>query len=142
MRLTDGLAVSFDGYYALTPLRTAIGDRLKMLGAGKAAAGAAAALKAFDRKVDAVQNGTSSTPGVGAVNREMARLFSMVESGDGAPTAPLRSAVAEWCGALGKAVNTWSGLATEVAGINKQLAGRKLPPLDVPQAPGAPACVP
>jgi len=113
-QLTRGLAASYDGYNRLAALRATLAGRVESLGnpkdaegwndpkgkPGKSTRDEAAALHAFETRLDAVQNGTSVAPGLGLVNREMARLFSMVESADARPSEPLRSSSSVWCDAL------------------------------------------
>jgi photosystem II stability/assembly factor-like uncharacterized protein len=143
MRITDGLAASFDGYHALAALRATIAERIKLLGGNPDGKNAAAELQGFDKKLDAVQHGTAAAPGVGPVNRELARLFSMVESGDARPSEPLRAAAAEWCDALTRTLASWRHLNdVDLRELNKQLTGRKLAPLAAAPVPAAPACAP
>ena len=81
-RLMGGLSASYDGYTRLADLRVAIADDTKALGAAKDSTTATTALAVFEKQIEHVQNGTTEAPGLGTVNREMARLFSMVESAD------------------------------------------------------------
>jgi len=141
MRIGDELSASFDGYHALAAMRSAVAERAKAVGGTRDAKQAAADLEAFDRKVDAIQNGTTSAPGVGVANRELARLFSMVESGDARPSAPLRTAAAEWCDALAKAIESWRRLnSSDVPALNAALERRKLPTIAAAPVPTAPSC--
>ena len=106
-RLVQGLSASFDGYQSLAALRATIAERVKSFGDAPGAKNRVATLQGFDRRVDAIQNGTNAAPGLGPVNREMARLYSMVESGDARPSEPLSASANEWCGALTKALDAW-----------------------------------
>ena len=142
-QLAGGLAVSYDGYNRLALLRTTLADRLKSLSVSKDARSKddAAALQAFEKRLDAVQNGTAGAPGLGVVNREMARLFSMVESADARPSEPLRSASVGWCDALTKAIESWHRLnGTELPVLNAALARHKQPALETVNIPEAPSC--
>ena len=136
MRLTDALAVTFDGYSQLDVVRKKLADDLKALGSPDAK-DAAAAVQALDKKIDVVQMGTNDAPGMGTINREMARLFQMVEAADGRPTEPLQQASAVWCASLTKAIESWGQLSgSELAAANAALgkAGRSavaLPPAPV-----------
>jgi len=154
-QLTRGLASSYDGYNRLAALRATLAGRLESLGNPKDAEGSndakgkrgkstrdeAAALHAFETRLDAVQNGTSAAPGLGLVNREMARLFSMVESGDARPSTSLRSVSTSWCDALAKAIESWRVLnERDLPTLNASLAWHKRPPLEPASVPIATSC--
>ena len=140
-RLGEGLAASFDGYSALAAVRAALADHVKALSGSSGSSDAVAALKAFDKNVEAVQSGTAEAPGLGLVNREMARLFSMVESADARPSEPLQTASSAWCASLIAALDKWEPLrGPELAAANAALARVQRPALTLPAAPAAPAC--
>jgi hypothetical protein len=140
-RLTGGLAASFDGYNALATLHAAIADQLKTFAGASDREAAASAVQAFDKKIEAVQNGTAEAPGLGPVNREMARLFSMVESADVRPSEPLQAASAAWCASLTSALDGWGQLnGPELAAANAALARLQRAPIAVPERPALPAC--
>jgi hypothetical protein len=142
-RLVQELSTSFDGYQSLAGLRTSIAERVKSLGDAPSSSDRAAALKGFDQRVDAIQNGTNAAPGLGPVNREMARLYSMVESGDARPSEPLSASANEWCGALTKALDAWRRLnADDLPAVNRALASRKVQLLAAATVPDAPRCTP
>jgi len=142
-RLVQGLSASFDGYHSLAAFRTTIGERVKSLGDAPSARDRVATLKGFDRQVDAVQNGTTASPGLGAVNREMARLYAMVESGDARPSEPLSTSANEWCGALTKALDAWRRLnADDLTAVNRALKSAKVQALSAVSVPDTPRCLP
>ncbi|HEY2907462.1 MAG TPA: hypothetical protein VGJ29_16290 [Vicinamibacterales bacterium] len=139
-RVADALAVSYDSYSSLKEMRVAITARLNALKASKSVVDA---VRAFDKKVDAVQNGTSAAPGVGLVNRDLARYYEMATSGDARPAERLRSAVAESCAALKSALASWRTVnATDLPSINRVLVKSKQAPLAAAPVPATPACVP
>jgi hypothetical protein len=142
-RITDMLAVTFDAYAALKPLRAGLADRAKALADAKAAATVIDAVQAFDKKLDAVQNGTSTAPGVGVVNRDLARYYMMLTSGDARPAERLREAVAESCEGLTRALDSWRAVNTaDLPAINTALlTGRQAPIAPLP-VPAAPSCRP
>jgi photosystem II stability/assembly factor-like uncharacterized protein len=140
-RLSAGLAASFDGYTSLATLRDELAAHLKAFGAAPDRAQAASAVQAFAKKVEAVQSGTTEAPGLGPVNREMARLFSMVESADARPAEPLQTASAAWCASLTSALDAWRQLSgTELAAANAALAQAQRPAIAIPRPPAMPAC--
>jgi hypothetical protein len=141
-RITNMLAVTYDSYAALKTLREGIADRAKAL-AAKAETTVADAVKAFDKKLDAVQNGTTAAPGVGVVNRDLARYYMMLTSGDARPAERLRAALAESCEGLTRALESWRTVnTTDVPANNSALTGggqAAIAPLTVPVSP---SCTP
>ena len=138
---TDGLSVTYDGYYEMARLREAIADRLKTAGGAAGAAELDAGLKAADAQALAVQTGTASAPGLGPVNRDLARYFNMTESGDAAPSQTLRSAVTDACDALGKALEAWRGLAGQtLPALNRALGKARLKPVPAATVPAGSGC--
>ncbi len=140
-RVSSGLAASFDGYKALAALRAALAGDLKARAAASGSTDGASALQNFDRTVQAIQTGTAEAPGFGPINRELARLFSMVESADVRPSEPLQAASAAWCASLTDALGRWGQLnGPDLAAANAALARLQRPAIVVPDAPAAPAC--
>ncbi len=140
-RIVVGLSASYDGYSRLADLRVAIADHTKALGAAKDSTTATTALAVFEKQIEHVQNGTAEAPGLGTVNREMARLFSMVESADVRPTEPLEAATAAWCASLDKAYAGWESLkGAELSAANAALASVHRQPIEVPSPPSVASC--
>jgi photosystem II stability/assembly factor-like uncharacterized protein len=140
-RLTEGLATSFDGYNSLATFRAALADHLKALAGSRDPKDTESAIQALDKKVEAVETGTAEAPGLGPVNREMARLFSMVESGDARPSEPLQAASAAWCGSLRNALDAWRQLnGPDLAAVNAALGRSQREAIKAPDVPPAPAC--
>jgi photosystem II stability/assembly factor-like uncharacterized protein len=139
-RVMDALTVTYDSYSSLKEMRAAIAARVSALKASKRAADA---VQAFDKKVDAIQNGSSTAPGVGIVNRDVARYYEMLTSGDARPAERLRAAVGESCQALTNALASWRTLnARDLSAINTVLVKAKQPPLAPVPVPATPACMP
>jgi len=142
-RLTDALAVTYDSYTSLKPLRATVADRAKALASSKAGKEVTDAVQSFDKKLDAVQNGTAAAPGVGLVNRDMARYYMMLTSGDARPAERLRAAAAESCQGLTTALAAWRNLNTaDLPALNKALAKSKQAPVAPVAVPATPACMP
>jgi hypothetical protein len=134
-RLTEALAVTYDSFLSLKELRVIVG--------GKAAGDATGAMQAFDKKLDAVQNGTTAAPGVGLVNRDLARYFEMLVSGDARPAERLRASVADSCDALAKSLASWRNLnAKDLPAVNRLLATSRQAPLPPMAVPATPPCAP
>ncbi len=142
-RLMDGLAVSYDGYTSLKELRAALALRAHALEEMKAAKTMADAVRAFDKKLDAVQNGVAATPGMGLANRDLARYYEMLLSGDAKPADRLRDAITDSCRGLTTALESWRTLnATSLPALNKTLARAKQSPLIAATVPPTPSCMP
>ena len=135
--------MTYDSYSALKALGAGVADRVKALADGKAAKDVTDAVQAFEKKVDAVQNGTGKAPGVGLVNRDLARYFMMLTSGDTRPAERLRAAVAESCQGLTSALASWRNLnAADLPALNKLLAKSRQAPFAALTVPATPSCIP
>ena len=142
-RLTDTLALTYDSFLSLKEWRAGVAARGKALANSKAAKDVTDTVQAFDKKVEAVQTGTSAAPGVGIVNRDLARYYSMLTSGDGRPAGRLSASVAESCQGLTNALVAWRNLnATDVPAVNKVLAKAKQAPFVPVAVPATPSCTP
>ena len=154
-RITASLQSSYDAFNSAAELRAAIGEREKGLeksasnsasepaasGSGHAPSSAASsnagkdaidALKGLEDKVAAVQEGRAGAPGVGPVNRDLARILFMIEVGDGAPSDSAQAAIDESCGQLDTDLAAWRKLQTEsLPSVNALLAKYNLQPLPV-----------
>jgi len=142
-RLTDALAMTYDSFLSLKELRASVAARGKALAEIKAAKDVIEAVQTFEKKLEAVQTGTSAAPGVGIVNRDLARYYSMLTSGDARPAARLTSSVAESCQGLTRSLEAWRNLnATDLPAVNKVLAKAKQATFAPVPVPAAPACMP
>jgi len=151
-RITAALKTSYDTYNAASALRDALAERQKSLGklasetqtpgsgaaghsapkAGAAAAGkeASDALEALDAKIAAVQQGTFSAPGVGPVNRDLARILYMIEVGDAAPSDSAQEAINDSCRSLDADLAAWKKVQSEsLPSVNALLEKYNLQPL-------------
>jgi photosystem II stability/assembly factor-like uncharacterized protein len=135
-KVTSGLKASSDAYNAAAALRVAIADRQKALVANASAKDAADAVTDLDKKIADVQEGNPVTPGVGPVNRDLARILYMIQVGDAAPSDSARAAIEESCQTLDKNLADWRKLNGEsLPSVNALLGKYNLQPL--PVAPGA-----
>ena len=102
-------------------------------------------LSKFQSSVLAVFSGNTEAPGFGAVNRDLARLSYMVQSGDAAPSAPLLNSLEESCSGLTAALEKWPAVSQSMREVNEFLQQQKLAPLPPPPSlhlsPSA-ACTP
>ncbi|HUK54159.1 MAG TPA: hypothetical protein VL099_12790 [Candidatus Binatia bacterium] len=147
-QLGEWLAATEAGYNGVSALRAAIAGRQKGLpesGTSGAANGlekdAADSLSRLDKEATQLETGSRAEPGFGALNRDMARLFAMVEAGDLRPSESVRAAAAELCAAQTKAFERWAKLnATDVPAASRLL--EKYQSAAIPSAPplAVPAC--
>ncbi len=134
-KVTSGLKASSDAYNAAAVLRVAIADREKALVANASAKGAADAVTDLDKKIADVQEGNPLAPGVGPVNRDLARILYMIQVGDAAPSESAQAAIDESCQTLDKNLADWRKLNGEsLPSVNALLGKYNLQPL--PVAPG------
>ncbi|HTV65589.1 MAG TPA: hypothetical protein VMD98_08295, partial [Bryocella sp.] len=99
---------------------------------GKQAGKVKPSAEALTKKLDAIQKGTMTAPGVGPVNRDLARLIFSVESADIRPTDTVRAAVQQQCGSLDKDLAQWQQLnQQDIPALNTMLAGTKAAALPV-----------
>ena len=136
------MAASYDGYDQVRALRVALADRQKSLGADATKKDAADALKALDDQAADIGDGKPEELGVGPLNRELARLAFMIESGDARPAALLQSGVDQSCQGLAKRLTQWRELNQQkILPVNALLQKYNLAPAPVSaNIPTAPEC--
>jgi photosystem II stability/assembly factor-like uncharacterized protein len=139
-RVTAGLERSYEAYNAAAALRAAISERQKALFANASTKDAADAVKDLDGQIEAVQQGNPRSPGVGPVNRDLARILFMIEVGDGAPSDSAQAAIDDSCRALDKDLAAWQKLERNfVPSVNALLGKYNLPPLPVARGSSTPS---
>ena len=99
-RLTDALALTYDSFLSLKELRASVAARVKALADSKAAKDVTDAVQAFDKKARSRADRNQRCARVGIVNRDLARYYSMLTSGDARPAERLRASIAESCEGL------------------------------------------
>ena len=81
-------------------------------------------------QADAIQDGSPASPGIGPINRDLARVAFMVESGDAAPSGAAQSAIKESCSGLTKHLAEWRVLQMHALPVvNATLEKYKVAPL-------------
>jgi photosystem II stability/assembly factor-like uncharacterized protein len=136
------MAASYDGYDQVRALRAAIADRQKSLGTDATKKDATDALKALDDQASDIGDGKPEEFGIGPINRELARLAFMIESGDARPAALLQAGVDQSCQDLAKRLTQWRELNSQkILPVNALLQKYNLAPVQVAASvPVAPAC--
>lgn len=136
------MAASYDGDRQIVALRDAISERQKAVGTNSGMKDVADALKSLDDQVAEIDDGKPTDFGIGPINRELARLVAMVESGDARPAAPLQDAVEQSCQTLTKRVAEWREVNEKKIGpVNELLKKNNLALLPVAASvASAPGC--
>ena len=147
-RVSAGLKSSYTAYNAAAPLRAAIEDRTKILAVAvkekPEAKDALDAVKQLAAKFDVIVNGTRTAPGIGPINRDLARIDFMIETGDAAPADAAQTAIRDNCVALTNHIAQWLELNSKtLPTVNALLDKQKLAPLPaaaptMADPPGAP----
>src|SRR5262249_19827597 len=109
-RIGNEMAISFNSFNQIRALLAAVSDMRKRFTTADQpndSAGAAALLDALDQKLAALAVGTRVDPGFGPVNRDLARLATMLQGADTKPSTSAREAGAESCRALNKVLAGW-----------------------------------
>jgi hypothetical protein len=166
------MAASYDGYEQVRALRAAIAERQKSFSSNPANPASASpdsakpdsakpdstkpdstkldpakkdaanALKALDDQAADIGDGKPEDLGIGPLNRELARLAFMVESGDARPAALLKAGVDQSCQDLTKRLAQWRELNQQkIMPVNTLLQKYSLAPVPVStNIPAAPGC--
>lgn len=134
--IANAMEVSYNAYHDYAALQTAIAARLAALKDTTQAKDLAEALAKLQKSAsDAGEGASEEAPGIGPGNRDITRLFVMVESADIRPPASARQAFRESCRKLKQSLETWQKLNAEgVPAMNKQLSDVHLDALPVGKA--------
>jgi len=130
LKIDTGLKSSYDAFGEIVPLRKEISERKKKLESDVQAKDVAEAINNIEMQVEAIQSGTTASPGIGPINRDLARMVFMVESGDAAPSGAAQLAIQESCSALTRQLMEWRALQTRaLPALNVALEKYKIAPL-------------
>ncbi|MGE5323807.1 MAG: WD40/YVTN/BNR-like repeat-containing protein [Actinomycetota bacterium] len=136
LEVAAGMKASYDSYRQMAALRKSLAVRMKSL---QDSASKNTALD-LQKQIDALETGTKKDPGVGPVNRDLARLIFSVENADIRPSATVRAAVKQSCETLDSNLVKWRDLnAQQIPSFNQVLVKAKLPPL-APHSATAAGC--
>jgi photosystem II stability/assembly factor-like uncharacterized protein len=141
-RITRGMQASSDAFNQVADFRKAFAQRTDTLkqSANKETKDA---IDDFEKKIDAIDNGTKTAPGFGSVNRDLSRLIFSVESADMRPADTVQSAAQQSCDALDKDLANWKQLNEQhLAAFNALLATNQQVPLPKLTGAGSAGCKP
>jgi photosystem II stability/assembly factor-like uncharacterized protein len=110
--INSWIDTTYNTHNDIQAVRTALEARSKALD-GKQAKDAADAIAALDKTLAGLERGDDSVRGFGPENRDLTRVFEMVESGDANPTATARSAAVDICEAINKNLAAWRKASAE-----------------------------
>ncbi|HUK89244.1 MAG TPA: hypothetical protein VLZ81_02505, partial [Blastocatellia bacterium] len=114
----------------LTGVQAELAARKQALPADNSASDAAKAIQSLANKARALDAGRGSKLGFGLVNRDLARLITMVESADMRPSESAVQAVADLCVDLNKDLASWrESNATDIPALNLLLQKYKIDPV-------------
>jgi hypothetical protein len=100
-----------------------------------------AALQGLDKELSEIQDGTNTVPGFGAVNRDVARFVTMIQSGDIRPARSIIENATPSCMALTNDLASWRKINGEsLPALNQLLVQKKLRPLAIATADRDPSC--
>ena len=130
-RISRAMKASSDAFYQVAGLRKALAERKDAL-KQSATNQTKDAVADFEKKIDAIDNGTKRAPGFGPVNRDLSRLIFSVESADMRPADTVQSAAQQSCDALDRDFANWRQLnEQDLAAFNAVLAANQQAPLPI-----------
>ncbi len=138
-RMIDAwMNTSYHSYNEVGALRAAVAATQKSLAADSPLIGS---LRALDKELAEIQDGTNTAPGFGAVNRDVARFVTMIQSGDIRPAKSVIENAAPSCVALKNDLARWRKINDEtLPALNKLLVQPKLAPLGIVAVDRDPRC--
>ncbi|HEV8589345.1 MAG TPA: YCF48-related protein [Pyrinomonadaceae bacterium] len=129
-QMDEWMNITYQSYNDIAALRAGLATAIKSLGANKAAADAASAL---DKELEQIQNGTSAAPGFGAINRDVSRYVTMIQSGDMRPAESALENTKSACSALRNDLINLRRISSEkLPALNQTLEQFKLRTLSAP----------
>ncbi|MDX6405453.1 MAG: hypothetical protein QOH70_2908 [Blastocatellia bacterium] len=138
-RMIDAwMNVSYHSYKEVGALRAALVTAQKDLPKDSPVT---VALQALDKELAEIQDGTNTVPGFGAVNRDVARFVTMIQSGDIRPARSVIENAAPSCVALKNDLARWRKINSEtVPALNQVLKQNKLASFPIVNVDKDPRC--
>jgi photosystem II stability/assembly factor-like uncharacterized protein len=133
--ISDSMAASYNAYREYEVLQKAIAERQASLKGNEQARVLTETLTKLDKGATDIAEGSGEASGIGPLNRDLSRYFTMVESADIRPPTSARQASHESCATLEKKLREWRALNQDlVPAVNQLLEGAHLAAL--PSASG------
>jgi hypothetical protein len=118
--IDDWMNISYRSYNEITALRTALA-KIPMTGESRDT------LQSLDKELTELQEGSNDAPGFGAVNRDVTRFVTMIQSADTRPAKSIIENVAPSCIALKNDLARWRKINQErLPALNVMLKQSKL----------------
>ena len=139
--IDEWMNISYRAYNNVTNLRAALAAAQKALGDGPQIKQARDAAQALDNQLSELQEGSNTAPGFGAINRDVARFVTMIQSGDIRPAKSIIDNAAPSCVALKNDLARWRKINSEtLPELSKMLQQIKLAPLMIVTVGNDPSC--
>ena len=141
-RMIDAwMNTSFRSYNDVSALRAALAGARKALAANPQLKETSDAALALDKELLEFQDGTNAAPGFGAVNRDLARYVTMIQSGDMRPAKSAADSAGLAYTALKNDLGRWRVMNAErLPAFNQILKQAKLQPLNTYAVDKDPQC--
>jgi photosystem II stability/assembly factor-like uncharacterized protein len=137
-QMDEWMNITYQSYDDIAALRASLTSLQKTAGMNKAVIDAAQALA---KELDQIQNGTSAEPGFGAINRDVSRYVTMVQSGDMRPAESALENAKSACSALRNDLINLRRISSEkLPALNQTLEQFKLGTLSAPAVANEPTC--
>jgi photosystem II stability/assembly factor-like uncharacterized protein len=139
--IDDWMNTSYLSYSEVVPLGATVAATQQNLNGNPQSKELSDALKALEKELGEILEGTNTAPGFGAVNRDVARFVTMIQSGDIRPAKSVIENAAPSCTALKNDLARWRKINAETLPLlNKILAQSKLGPLPITTVAKDPTC--
>jgi hypothetical protein len=135
---SDSMAASYEAFGEAKNLLNAL-EKMQRDSGSTAGKTPDLGLSDLEKKVTDIASHEHTDLGFGPLNRELARLFEVISSGDGRPAAPLGEGVQEYCRDLSKRLAEWREVnTTTIPKLNVPATAGTLPVTTA--IPANPAC--
>ncbi|HEY3104926.1 MAG TPA: hypothetical protein VGJ69_15185 [Pyrinomonadaceae bacterium] len=137
-QMDEWMNIAYQSYNDIAALRASLTSLQKTAGTNKAVIDAAQALA---KELDQIQNGTSAAPGFGAINRDVSRYVTMIQSGDMRPAESALENAKSACSALRNDLINLRRISSEkLPALNQTLEQFKLRTFSAPAVANEPTC--
>src|SRR5260221_6313415 len=138
-KIDDWMNISYRAYGEVAALRANIAAAQSSLNGNPKEL--VDALKASEKDLEELQEGSTTAPGFGAINRDVSRFVSMIQNGDIRPAKSVIENPAPSCVALKDDLARWRKINSEtLPALNERLMQQKLRALAIVIADQDPTC--
>jgi len=127
--INSWIQLTYDTHHQVDSVLEELAARGKALD-GKQAKDATDEIAALNKTLVELERGGESVPGFGPENRDLTRIFEMVESGDASPSNTARSAAHDVCEEIDKNLAAWrKATSEEIPKLNTLLRKYNVDPI-------------